>query len=196
MQSATRMLTGLLGEFSSNLYALGASTEVWRHWTSLTAFGLYLSCNIQRAANYAALGGEWAFIKALPNKPFNTLQTGDLVAWSIVSGNPLPQIDLPDQFDNVWFNLAHGIIKQNHSTTEESLKGIADFWMEETGGAWKTFLYGRYPVFETPICAVAAVARRNGFTPTSLTKDQSNFLEPGLAIREPDPMFPSMFSIT
>lgn len=196
LSNATTMLASLLNEFTSFLYAVGASHDVWRHWSSLTAFGLFLSGEIHGAAEYAVLGGEWEFLKVLPDKPINSQQAADQVTWMLITGKPVSTIpESQHEYNNPWLRLARSVPAQDHKTTEESLKLIADFWMEETGGDWNNFCYGRYPVFETPICAVAALARHQGFVPTSLTSAQYSFLEAGLAEPEPPPMFPTLFSI-
>jgi hypothetical protein len=196
LSRATTMLASLVNEFTSFLYAVGASHDLWRHWSSLTGFGLFLSGEIHRAGQYSALGGEWEFLKVLPDRPVKSLQEADLVTWMLISGNPASELPkLQHEYSNAWLKLARSIPAKDHKTTEESLKAIADFWMEETGGDWNNFCYGRYPVFETPICAVAALARHQGFVPTSLTSAQYSFLEAGLAEPEPPPMFPTLFSL-
>jgi hypothetical protein len=192
LSNATTMLTSLVNEFTSLLYSVGVSHNVWRHWSAVTAFGLLLSGEIARSAQYAALGNEWEFIKTLPDVKINSQQESDLVTWMLLTGKPLSTIPkLEDERRNPWLRLARSIPSQDHETTEESLKIIADFWIEETGGDWNNFYYGRYPVFETPICAVAALARHQGFVPTSLNSEQYRFLEAGLAELEPFPMFPT-----
>ncbi|MBR8835450.1 MAG: hypothetical protein DSM106950_15865 [Stigonema ocellatum SAG 48.90 = DSM 106950] len=67
--------------------------------------------------------------------------------------------------------------------------------MAEDEDEWMNFHPRSYPDFETPACVVAAIARHHGFTPTELTPEQYNFLEAGLAIPEPSPMFPNIFSL-
>lgn len=196
LSNATTMLASLVNEFTSFLYAVGASHDVWRHWSSLTAFGLFLSGEIHGAAEYAALGGEWEFIKVLPDKPINTQQNADKVTWMLITDKPVSAIIQPQyEYSDPWLMLAQSLPAKDHKTTEESLKLIADFWMEETGGDWNNFSYGRYPVFETPICAVAALARHQGFVPTCLTSSQYSFLEAGLAEPEPPSMFPTLFTL-
>ncbi len=196
LTNATTMLTSLINEFTSFLYAVGASHDVWRHWSSLTAFGMFLSGEIHRAGQYAALGGEWEFLKVLPDTPVDSQQEADQVTWLLITGKPVTTLSESQyEYSDPWLSLAQSVPAQDHETTEESLKLIADFWMEETGGDWNNFYYGRYPVFETPICAVAALARHQGFIPTSLTSKQYSFLEAGLAELEPPSMFPTLFDL-
>lgn len=196
LSNATTMLASLVNEFTSFLYAIGESYNVWKHWSSLTAFSVFLSGDIHDAANYAALGGEWEFIKVVPDKPIYTQQYADKVTWMLITGKPVSEIMQPkDEYSDAWLMLAQSLPAKDYKTTEESLKLIADFWMEETGGDWNNFYYGRYPVFETPICAMAALARHQGFIPTSLTSEQYSFLEAGLAEPEPPSMFPSVFTL-
>jgi len=193
---ASKMLTSLVNEFTSFLYAVGVSHEEWRHWSSLTAFGLFLSGEIHQAGQYAALGSEWEFLKVLPDTPVKSQQPADRVTWKLIIGNPVYEVpEFQDEYSAAWLKLARSVPAQDDKTTEESMKLIADFWMEETGGEWNNFYFGRYPVFETPICAVAALARHQGFVPTSLTLEQYSFLEAGFAIPEPPPMFPTQFSL-
>jgi hypothetical protein len=193
---ATTMLASLVNELTSFLYAVGASHYVWRHWSSLTAFGLFLSGEIHRAAQYAALGGEWRFLEVLPDQSLKSQQEADRVTWMLLSGKPpsnLPEVQ--DEYTNAWLGLSRSIPSKDHKMTEDCLKTIADFWMEETEGDWNNFCNGRYPVFETPICAMAALARHQGFVPTSLDVAQHSFLEAGLAEPEPPCMFPTLFSL-
>lgn len=196
LRKATTMLAKVVNELTSFLYAVGVSHDVWRHWSSFTAFGLFLSEEIHRAAQYAALGGEWEFLKFFPEQPVKSQQEADRVTWMLISGKT--DVNLPesqDEYSDAWLKLAQSVPTKDHQTTEASLKIIANFWMEETGGDWNNFYYGRYPVFETPICAVAALARHQGFIPTSLTSSQYSFLEAGLAESEPPAIFPTIFSL-
>lgn len=196
LDKATTLLTSLVNEFTSFLYAVGADHEVWRHWASLTAFGLLLSGEIHRAGQYAALGGEWDFIKALPDIPVTSHQEADQVTWMLIREQPIIQLKAPKHgYGLAWLKLARSISSGDNKTTERCFKLIANFWMEETGGDWNNFYFGRYPVFETPICAVAALVRHKGFVPTSLNSKQYRFLEAGLAKLEPPAMFPELFSL-
>ncbi len=193
---ANKMLTSIVNELTSFLYAIGASHDVWKHWSSLTAFGLFLSEEFYRASQYATLGSEWEFLKFIPDKPVDSQQQADLVTWMLISNKPNINLsESRDEYSDAWLKLARSIPNKDHKTTEESLKIIANFWMKETGGDWNNFYYGRYPVFETPICAVAALARHQDFAPMSLTSIQYSFLEAGLAQPEPPPMFPKLFSL-
>ncbi len=197
LEEASSSLTELVLEITSFLYAAGAEHHVWRHWSSLTAFGMFLAGQLHEAALYAVLGGEWDFLKVFPAKPVKSKQKADRVTWMLALGQPVA--DLPessdDKYDNAWLQLAQSIPAQDHRKTEEALKAIANSWMAEYEGDWMNFHLHSYPDFETPACAVAAIARHQGFTPTSLSADQYSFLEAGLAIPEPPPLFPNYFSL-
>jgi hypothetical protein len=197
LQKAIASVVNLTLELTSLLYAANADHKAWRRWSSLTAFGMFLAGQIHDAAQYAVLGGEWAFLHALPAAPVVSKQLSARVLWQLVGGKPKPTLPLEenDEYDNAWLTLAHSIPAHNHHETEEALKIIADFWMEETGGDWKNFHLRSYPDFETPACVAAALARHSGFEPTSLTFDQYSFLEAGLAAPEPPPLFPTYFSL-
>lgn len=191
-----KFLETLINEFASNIYALGSAHEVWKHWSALGAFGLFLCGNLERAAEFAVLSGEWEFVKVLPNFTINTLQKSDIVTWALITHNLNFEIGSPnDSYEAAWINLMQSIPARDHITTEQSLKAISSYWMEETGNEWKQFLYGRHPTFHTSACVVAAIARSQGFVPSSLTRDQYDFLEAGLSVSEPDNMFPSVFSL-
>lgn len=174
LSDAITMLAKLVNEFTSFLYAVGANHNQWRHWAGLTAFGLFLSAEIHDAAKYAALGGEWEFLQVFPEQPINTQQNADKVTWALITGKPVSTI-MPsqDEYGNDWLMLFQSLRAKDYINTEKYLKSIADFWIEESGDDWNSFSYGRYPVFETPICAVAALARHQGFIPTSLTSLKS-----------------------
>jgi hypothetical protein len=196
-EKASQSVTDLALEITSLLYAAGANHTVWRHWSSLTAFGMFLIKKTIESAQYAALGGEWDFLKILPSIPAKSQQISDRVFWMLVNGESvgnLPESASNDE-DNAWLQLGKSIPAQNHRQTEEALKVIADFWMAEDEEEWMNFHPRSYPGFEAPVCAVAAIARHHGFTPTSLSQDQYQFLEPGLAIPEDPPMFPTIFSL-
>jgi hypothetical protein len=96
-------------------------------------------------------------------------------------------------YERYWLDIEAGIITGMNDITEKELKSLAEFWMPETRGEWKKFNYGYFPVFDTPVCAVAAIARKNGFAPSGLSDDEYSFLEAGLAIPEPDPLYPGYF---
>jgi hypothetical protein len=197
LEKATNSITELVLELTSFLYAAGADHRVWRRWASLTAFGMFLTGQIHEAAQFAILGGEWNFLKVLPAMPVKSKQVSDLVLWILVWSKPIQ--DLPesarDDEGNAWLQLMQSIPAQDHRRTEEALKNIANFWMAENEGDWMNFHPRSYPDFHTPVCAAAAIARHQGFMPTSLTQEQYRFLEAGLAISEPPPMFPTHFSL-
>jgi hypothetical protein len=195
-EKAAKSITELVIETTSLLYAVGAEHIVWRHWSSLTAFGMFLQGKMIQAAQYAVLGGEWNFIQSLPPTPVKSQQISEQVFWMLVKGN-FTAANLPEstsnEEDNAWLQLAQSIPAQDHRQTEEALKEITNFWMAEDEDDWMNFHPRSYPDFETPVCAVAALARHYSFTPTSLTPEQYSFLEAGLAIPEPLPMFPNIF---
>jgi hypothetical protein len=197
LEKASKSVTDLVLEITSFLYAAGAEHHVWRRWSSLTGLGMFLTGEIQEAAQYAVLGGEWDFLKVLPSVPVQSKQISEQVLWMLVKGKPVPNLpeSASDDEDNAWLQLAKSIPAQDHRKTEDALKLLADFWMAEDEGDWMNFHPRSYPDFETPACAVAAIARHHGFTPTSLTPDQYRFLEPGLARSEPPPLFPNYFSL-
>ena len=196
-EKASNSVTDSVLEITSLLYAAGTEDIVWRHWSSLTGFGMFLKGEIQEAAQYAALGGEWDFLKILSAIPVKSKGISEQVFWRLVTGKFI--VNLPestnDGVDNAWLQLAKSIPAQDYKQTEEAFKKIADFWMAEDEDDWMSFHPRSYPDFETPACAIAAIARHHGFTPTSLTPGQYSFLEAGLAIAEPSPMFPNIFSL-
>jgi hypothetical protein len=196
-ENASKSITELVSEITSLLYAAGAEDTVWRHWSSLTGFGMFLQGKNQQAALYAVLGGEWDFLTILPAIPVKSKQISEQVLWMLVTGKSILNLpaSISNEEDNAWLQLAESIPAHDHRQTEEALKEIADFWMAEGEDDWMNFHPRSYPDFEAPVCAVAAIARHHGFTPTSLTPEQYSFLEAGLAIAEPSPMFPNIFSL-
>ncbi len=196
-ENAAESVTELVLETTSLLYAIGAEHIVWRHWSSLTALGMFLQGKIIQAAQYASVGGEWNFLKSLPPIPIKTKQISQQVIWMLVKGqftNNLPETASNEE-DNAWLNLAKSIPSQHHNQTEDALREIANFWIAEDDSEWMNFHPRSYPDFETFACAIAAIARYYGFTPISLTESEYNFLEAGLAIPEPEPIFPNIFSL-
>lgn len=195
---AVKTITELTLETTSLLYAIGADHILWRHWSSLTAFGMFLQKKFFQAAQYATLAGEWDFIKILPSRSVNSQQISDRVLSMLLSGNFDDNVaaveNAIDEEDNAWLELAKSIPAKDHSQTEAALKKIANFWIAEDDD-WVNFHPRSYPDFETPVCAAAALARHYGFIPTSLTPDEFSFLEAGLAVPEPSPMFPDIFSL-
>jgi len=191
IQEVTDLITELSLETTSILYSLGAETIVWRHWASIGTIGKFLLNQLDEAALYAALAGEWIFLQNLPTMPIRSQQISDLVFWQLVSGTlitePLDRID--SNYDNAWLQLSQSIPSQDHNVTENCLKTIADFWIMESEDDWSRFHLRSYPDFELYPCAVAALARHYGFTPSSLTSDQYKFLEAGLSIPEPSKLF-------
>ncbi|MEH1804753.1 hypothetical protein [Nostoc sp.] len=196
-EEACSNITEAVLELTSFLYSAGAEHQIWRRWSSLTAFGMFLTAEIHQAAQYAVLGGEWEFLKVLPAKPLTSQEVSERVLWTLVISQADPNLPNTetDSEDDAWLHLAKSIPAQDHRNTEAALKTIADFWMEELEGEWINFHLGSYPDFHTPACAVAALARHYGFTPISITPEQYSFLEAGLAISEPSPMFPNIFSL-
>jgi hypothetical protein len=196
-QEAVKSITALALETTSLLYAVGAEHTLWRHWSSITAFGLFLQKQFLQSAQYAVIGGEWDLLKILPLIPIKGQQISDQVLWQLVNENfvsNLPE-STSNEEDNAWLQIAQSIPHKNYSQTEAALKEIANFWIGENDD-WMNFHPRSYPDFETPACAVAALARHYGYVPTSLTPEQLSFLEAGLAIPEPLPMFPHIFSLS
>jgi hypothetical protein len=196
-ENATQSIAELALETTSLLYAIGAEHPVWRHWSSLTAFGMFLQGKIIQAAQYASLAGEWNFLQSLQVTPIKSKQISEQVFWMLVKGNftaNLPETT-SDEEDNAWLQLAKSIPARYHRQTEEALREIANFWMGEDEDEWMNFHPRSYPDFETPACAVAAIARYHGFTPISLSAEEYSFLEPGLATPEPSPIFQNIFSL-
>lgn len=195
-KKAIFLLAGILDELASFLYAVGEEHSVWKHWISLTSFAYFLSRDIYRSLQYAALGGEWNFLHDLPQKPLQTKQVADQVTYLLLSNSlGIDKLEAKDTYDLAWLELAEGCLTNKPAMIESSAKDIVDFWIAETGEQWRTFYYGRYPVFETPICSVVAWACHRGFKSCSLTSDQQLFLGVGLAEVEPKPMYPDLFQI-
>ncbi|MEH2064480.1 MAG: hypothetical protein V7K50_19830 [Nostoc sp.] len=196
-KEASESVTNRVLQITSFLYSVGAEHTVWRHWSSLTAFGLFLNGDIHNAAQYAVLGSEWDFVKILPNQPVMSQQVSEQIIWYLIAGYPAPEVsaNIDDEEEDSWLKLSQSIPTRNHRETEEALKVIADYWIGESEGDWINFHPNYYPEFEPSVCAAAALARHYGFEPTSLTPEQYSFLEAGLAIPEPSPMFSKIFTV-
>lgn len=194
---AATQLTELALETTSFLYAAGAEHAIWRHWAGLTACGMVLTGDLYSAAQYAVLGGEWALIPRLRSIVTRSKQVADQVLWRLLTGASAS--DLPeaadDDYDDAWLRLASSIPAHDHDSTEDALKTIAEFWIEETEGDWLTFHVRSFPDFDTPSCVAAALARRAGFIPTAFSSEQYQFLEAGLAESEPPSLFLVSFAL-
>lgn len=170
-------------ETTSFLYAVGATHRVWKRWCSLTAAGMLMLENTHQAVLYAAISGDWKLLHQSPTYILNSKQVSDQVLCTLLTDAVIP--DLPeeteDEFDQAWLQLLHSIPSQNHTLTEDSLKTIADFWMgEDDNGDWINFHPHSYPDFDSPACAITALARKYGYQPINLTDEQYNYLEAGL----------------
>ncbi len=197
---ATKDITDAILELASSLYAAGAEHELWRHWISLTCFGMYLSGQIHQAAQYAAIAGEWDFIQVLPPSPVTSQQVSEKVIWQLLGGQPTPNFpnllsNQIDADDTAWLTLIESIPNRDNENTEAALKTIAAFWMSELED-WMDYIPDNYPYFQPTACAAAALARHHGlFTSTSFSAEEYNFLEAGLALSKPSPMYPNIFSL-
>jgi hypothetical protein len=193
---AAAQLTELALEAASFLYASGAEHPTWRRWAGLTACGMLLTDDIYGAAQYAALGGEWDLIPQLPSIVLTSSQVSDRVLGRLLGITPAA--DLPDaaddEYDEAWLQLARSIPERDHPATEDALKTIADFWIEETEGDWINFHVRSSPDFDTPSCVAAALARRSGFAATAFSDEEYQFLEAGLVESEPPALFPGYFT--
>jgi hypothetical protein len=222
-RDAAGQVTEITLELGSFLYAAGADHPVWRRWIGLAALGIYLTSamparsladlqtlyplrDVHEAAQYAALGGEWRLLGALPMARPPTLQDRVLGKLARLESEPSRQKEANgkaksgpgnahDDEERAWLRLAASIPAGDHQATEEALKELADFWMGEGEDDWMRFHRGSYPDFEAPTCAVAAIARHHGFAPSSMTPEQYSFLEPGLATPEPAPLYPKYFDL-
>jgi hypothetical protein len=225
-RDAAGQVTEITLELGSFLYAAGADHPVWRRWIGLAALGIYLTAatparsladlqtlyplrDVHQATQYAAIGGEWRLLGALPPARPSTVQDrvlGELArleferserqeASGKAKSDPGNAHDDEDHEVRAWLRLAASIPTGDHQATEEALKELADFWMGEGEDDWMRFHRGSYADFEAPVCAVAAIARHHGFAPSSMTPEQYSFLEPGLATPEPTPFFPKYFDL-
>jgi hypothetical protein len=193
-EDALTQLTELVLELTSLLFAAGADHRTWRHWSGMTALGFLLLPRPSDSAQYAALGGEWALLSEVPHgRPPRRL--ADRVAWAVLLGQATDFTSRrkTDEFDRAWLTLASSIPRQDHPSTEQALKTIARHWLEEDDD-WRDFHARSAPDFEPALCALAALARRNGLRPKTMTPDELAFLEPGLAEPEPVPLWPETFS--
>jgi hypothetical protein len=183
-------------EIASSLYSSGAEHQVWRRWCAIAAFGLFLTDQIRQSIQYAVLAEEWEFLKILPLTGGVSKQIPEQVIWLLVGGcltTELPTLGR-DSEDNAWLALAQSIPAGQHDVTETALKDIADFWIAELEDSWQNYQPGGYPDFNPQVCAVAALARHNGFFLTSFTAEQYSFLEAGLATSERPNLFLQYFS--
>ncbi|HYP21218.1 MAG TPA: hypothetical protein VEY08_14195, partial [Chloroflexia bacterium] len=222
-RDAAGQVTEITLELGSFLYAAGTDHPVWRRWIGLAALGIYLTVatparsladlqtlyplrDVHEAAQYAALGGEWRLLGALPLARPSTLQDRVLGELARLESEPSGRQEsnskarsglgnTHDDEERAWLRLAVNIPTGDHQATEQALKELADFWMGEGEDDWMRFHRGSYPDFEAPACAVAAIARHHGFAPSSMTPEQRAFLEPGLATPEPAPLYPKYFDL-
>lgn len=196
MEEALNELAEASIEIASSLYSSGAEHLVWKQWSAIAAFGLFLTDQIYESVQYAVLAEEWEFLKIIPLTSSVSKQIPEQVIWHLIGGHlttELPKLG-KDSEDNSWLELAQSIPAGHHDLTESALKGIADFWIAELEDSWQYYQPGDYPDFNPQVCAVAVLARRNGFVPTSFTTEQFSFLEAGLATSEQSNLFLQYFS--
>jgi hypothetical protein len=190
---ALSQLSDLVLELTSLLYSAGAPHPVWRRWSGIYALGQRLQGHEPEAAKYAALGGEWALLEALADRPPRTKRVSELISWCVLRGQPSSiAAAARDEEDEAWLQLGASIAARDDSMTARALETIAQHWLGE--GDWRAFHPRSAPDFEPAVCAVAALARRNGFTGQGLSADAREFLEPGLATAEPASLWPDEFS--
>lgn len=179
-------------ETASYLFAAGAPTTQWRHWTSLAGLGFMLLKRYATACPFLVLGGERAALEAMQSVSAGRCSPSATALWQIAvaPGNPG---DLPDRddFDCAWRDLVDAVPARDYDRVEKALNEVSSFWMLEGEGDWELFHPGYAPDFEPEVCAVAAIAVRGGYRPRSMDIDVLRFLEPGLADGFPEPLFPS-----
>ncbi|MBW4659721.1 MAG: hypothetical protein KME15_13675 [Drouetiella hepatica Uher 2000/2452] len=182
-------------EIASSLYASGAEHQVWRRWSAIAAFGLFLTDQIYQSILYTILAEEWEFLRIIPLTGDVSKQISAQVIWLLVGGHLMSELPKTGRHSErkAWLKLAQSIPAGQHDVTEAALKDIADFWMAELEDSWMNYEPGDYPDFNPEACAVVALARHNGFVPTSFTSEQYRFLEAGLAISEPPSLYSTIF---
>jgi len=179
-------------ELTSVLFVGGAPHPTWRRWAGLAAVGSWHAGAIQQAAQYAALGNEWALIRALPELPALRGALEDLVLWRVLGGVPQPALPATatGPLDHAWLSLATSIPAGDHATTASALDDIAEAWMLETDDDWEDAHRGAYPDYFLPGCVAAAAARHRGLPHALVRGDTYRFLEAGLADGAPDALYP------
>jgi hypothetical protein len=193
-RTAARAVSDLvdpLTHLASVLYAAGAQHIEWRHWSGLSAYARLLGSSLLEGARYAALGSEWECVGWLGGLAAPPLYTAsDFALWSLVKGTALAgPATWSDPEAAAWSLLAHSFLAGDADGVERGLQGVAQFWMHEAED-WKLHETGMYPLFETPVCAAAALVRHAGFPVAGLSAEERSFLEPGLAPGDPEPLFP------
>lgn len=191
LHAAACGLTDLTLRLASFLYAAGADHCLWRRWTALTAFGMYLTGRLPEAAIYGILAGEWRFVEVLPPTETDDRHVSDRVIWRLAGRRPVPHLPErgEDDFSDAWIQLAYSAAFGDHPRTERCLAAIADDWIGMSDGDWREF-HPEATSFEPTACAAAALARHKGYVPQELTPEQWDFLEPGLVTPEPPPLYP------
>ena len=183
-------------EMASTLFSAGAEPQAWRRWCGLTSLGYHLVDRRLSAAQFAALAGEWELLARIERAPIHSGDAASVVFWKLIGGEiPEEPVYRDDSFDTAWRSLQLSIPRRVHRDIESALKAIADYWIDDSGGAWEKFHPGEHPNFEQVVNAVAALARHDGFTPTALPSAQLRFLDAGLSPGEPEPLVPDVISV-
>ncbi|MGC9506091.1 hypothetical protein [Baaleninema sp.] len=194
--------TELALELTSFLYAVGADHGIWKKWSALSGIGLFLQEKIYESIEYLILGEEWNFIDRL-SKSFSSLHIiqNSTLYEGVISTLALSQDCMDfhasgeDVEEKAWLSLIDSIPSQKYDLTRDCLVEIAEFWMMEDEDNWMQFHPRSYPDFETPVCAVAALACHQGFPPKGFTTEQYQFLEPGLVSARLETWFPQYFEL-
>jgi hypothetical protein len=192
--NATKVADGVAEtamELTSTLFIGGAPHPVYRRWAGITAVASWHVGKVAQAAQYSALGNEWALIAALPKGSEARGSFDELVLWRLVGGATpeLPASD-PEPMHRAWLSLATSIPAGDHPTTAAALDTIASYWIVESDGDWENAHRGFYPDYHLPGCAAGAIARHHGLPKRLVTPETYRFLEAGLADGLPDPLYP------
>jgi hypothetical protein len=204
--TAAEAACGRAREVTSLLYAAGAQDQAWRHWASLSAFGLLLTTvghepcddghvgeNTAEAVQYAVLAGEWRLAGALPHDPPRAEYYAESVVWALGVGETdlqPPAAAVGDDAADVWWSFFTAVAERNPGATTLALHTITEVHIDLFGDGWERFVEWDYPLFDPMAGAGAALARHHGLVTDDLSDLDRRYLDPGLAAGEPPPLYP------
>lgn len=177
-------LSDFILEYSSNLYAFGADVNLCKQWLSVYTCLRFIKKDFFDAPAYCILIEEYSLLKIIPQNITISKQLPDQVLNLILSSNHEKEIVdnrydsevLRKQYNILLNNIPGGDTKKLNTAFEKIYQ-----WYYENG--WlDEYEYGQFPLFEPAICALFALAIRNGYIPNKMTKRQ--FLFYRIAVEE------------
>ena len=164
-------------EYTSNLYAFGVDVNLCKQWLSVYTCLIFVKQDFFEASAYCILTEEYSLLKIIPQNVKVSKQLPDQILKLLLNTNHETEIDI-SRYDSEELRKQYNFLLNNITGGDkkilDSAFGKIYRWYYENGWV-DEYENGQFPLFEPAICALFALAVRNGYMPNKMTKRQFLF---------------------